>query len=118
LDVHDLESFFWVLFWICIHFNGPNEGRIVPQFDRWNYADTEELARLKLGTVSDEDIFHKTAMEYFTDYYEPLVPWLNRLRRVVFPNGGRWKSEDRELYSRIKEIIREARKDPKMFADK
>jgi hypothetical protein len=95
----------------------PNEGRIVPQFDRWNYADTGELAKLKLGTVSDEDIFHKTTMEYFTDYYEPLVPWLNRLQRVVFPNGGRWKSEDRELYSRIKEIIREARKDLEVLAD-
>ena len=21
--MHDLESFFWVLFWICIHWNGP-----------------------------------------------------------------------------------------------
>jgi hypothetical protein len=33
--MHDLESFFWVLFWICIHFNGPNEtSRIVPRFDK------------------------------------------------------------------------------------
>jgi len=23
--MHDLESFFWVLFWICIHHNGPGE---------------------------------------------------------------------------------------------
>ena len=30
----DLESFFWALFWICIHhFNGPNEkGRVVSRF--------------------------------------------------------------------------------------
>jgi hypothetical protein len=21
--MHDLESFFWVLFWICIHYSGP-----------------------------------------------------------------------------------------------
>jgi hypothetical protein len=28
--VDSLESFFWVLFWICIHFNGPdNTGRVV-----------------------------------------------------------------------------------------
>ncbi|KAJ2985587.1 hypothetical protein NUW58_g5449 [Xylaria curta] len=25
--MHDLESFFWVLFWICIHYNGPGMGR-------------------------------------------------------------------------------------------
>ena len=23
--MHDLESLFWVLFWICIHYNGLNE---------------------------------------------------------------------------------------------
>ncbi|KAK0737995.1 hypothetical protein B0T18DRAFT_296162, partial [Schizothecium vesticola] len=23
--MHDLESFFWVLFWICIHRNGPGK---------------------------------------------------------------------------------------------
>ncbi len=116
--MHDLESFFWVLFWICIHYNGPNEERVVPQFDKWNFVDTEELAKLKLGTVSDEGIFNKTITEYFTEYHKSLIPWLNRLRRVVFPEGRRWKSEDRELYSRMKEIIREARKDPKVLADK
>lgn len=116
--MHDLESFFWVLFWICIHCNGPNEERVVPQFVEWDYAYTEKLAKEKLGTVSDEDIFRKTIMEYFTDYYKPLIPWLNRLRRVVFPNGGRWKIEDRELYSRMKEIIREALKDPEVLVDK
>lgn len=84
--MHDLESFFWVLFWICIHCNGPNEER-VPQFDKWKYADTEELARLKLGTVSDEGIFRKTVTEHFTEYYKPLILWLNRLRRVVFQHG-------------------------------
>ncbi|KAH7012487.1 uncharacterized protein B0I36DRAFT_339394, partial [Microdochium trichocladiopsis] len=45
--MHDLESFFWVLFWICIHHNGPGQSEIIPQFDKWNYADAEELAKLK-----------------------------------------------------------------------
>ncbi|AEO60742.1 hypothetical protein MYCTH_40175, partial [Thermothelomyces thermophilus ATCC 42464] len=60
---HDLESFFWVLFWICIHCDGPGRGRVVDRLDRWNYADIEELAKLKLGTVSDEDIFRITMEE-------------------------------------------------------
>jgi hypothetical protein len=106
------------LFWICIHYDGPNEERVVPQFDKWNYADPEELAKLKLGTVSDDDIFRKTAAEHFTEYYKPLIPWLKGLRRVVFPDGGRWKREDRELYSRMKEILRKARKDPDVLADR
>ena len=29
--MHGLESFFWVLFWICIHCGGPGEGIVVAQ---------------------------------------------------------------------------------------
>ncbi|KAK4243066.1 hypothetical protein C7999DRAFT_36611 [Corynascus novoguineensis] len=86
--MHDLESSFWVLFWICIHCNGPGEGKVIAEFERWNYADTEELAKLKLGTASDEDIFRNTTEEFFTKYYRPLIPWVNKLRKVVFLGGG------------------------------
>lgn len=47
--MHDLESFFWVLFWICVHYNGLGKSKVVAKFDEWNYADTEELAKLKKG---------------------------------------------------------------------
>ncbi|KAK0704195.1 hypothetical protein B0T21DRAFT_397094 [Apiosordaria backusii] len=97
--MHDLESFFWVLFWICIHCKGPNEHRVVARFDKWNYIDTEELAEQKKGQVSHEGDFIRTAKENFTPYYQPLIPWVNRLRKAVFPNGGRWEREDRGLYS-------------------
>ncbi|KAF1359118.1 hypothetical protein EJ07DRAFT_120978 [Lizonia empirigonia] len=106
--MHDLESFFWVLFWICIHYNG-SQGRVVQQFDKWNYANTEELAKLKLGTVSDDDIFRKTTLEHFTEYYQPLIPCVNKLRRKVFPGGGRWKDPNPKLYVEMKEILRTAR---------
>ncbi|KAH7016047.1 uncharacterized protein B0I36DRAFT_368666 [Microdochium trichocladiopsis] len=106
--MHDLESFFWVLFWICIHYKGPDEGRAVPRFEKWNYVDTDELAELKKGQVSHEGDFIRTAEENFTHYYQPLVPWVNRLRKVVFPNGGRWEREDTGLYARMREILQEA----------
>ena len=116
--MHDLESFFWVLFWICVHHNGPNQkGRVVPKYDLWNYVDMKELAKTKKGEVADEGDFIETAEENFTPYYQPLIPWVNRLRKAVFPNGGRWKKEDRKLYSQMKEILREARKDPKVLAE-
>ncbi|KAL8650153.1 MAG: hypothetical protein Q9210_003989 [Variospora velana] len=115
--MHDLESFFWVLFWICIHYDGPNKGsRIVPQFDKWNYMNTVELAVTKKGIVTDEGDFLRDLEEYFTSYHRPLIPWVNRLRKVVFPGGGRWKVEDRRLYSRMKEILQEASKDPDVLA--
>jgi hypothetical protein len=114
---HDLESFFWVLFWICIHYGSPNEGScVVEMFEKWNYVNTEELAQLKKGIVAHEQDFIETAEENFTEYYQPLIPWVNRLRKVVFPNGGRWEKDDRELYSWMKEILGEAQKDPKQSA--
>ncbi|RKK18240.1 hypothetical protein BFJ66_g1056 [Fusarium oxysporum f. sp. cepae] len=109
--MHDLESFFWVLFWICIHYNTQGDARVVPQFDKWNFVDMQELAKLKLGTVSDDGIFASTVSEHFTDYYKPLLPWLNKLRKEVFPVGGRWKREDKNLYTRIKKILRDAQQD-------
>jgi Fungal protein kinase len=116
--MHDLESFFWVFFWICIHYNGPNEkSRVVSRFEKWNYADIEELAELKKGTVSHEGDFKKTIDENFTLYYHSLRPWMNRLRKVVFPNGGRWEKDDMGLYSRMKKILREAQEDPKVLAE-
>ncbi|KAH7109238.1 hypothetical protein B0J13DRAFT_663847 [Dactylonectria estremocensis] len=116
--MHDLESFFWVLFWICIHCNEPDEGRVVPRFEKWNYVGTEELAELKKGQVSHEGDFIRTAEENFTSYYRPLTLWVNRLRKAVFPNGGRWEREDRALYSRMRDILQEARKDYKVLADR
>ncbi|KAH7303034.1 hypothetical protein B0I35DRAFT_365665 [Stachybotrys elegans] len=104
--MHDLESFFWVLFWICIHYNGPDEGRIVPRFEKWNYVDTEELAGMKLGVVAKEAIFMKTIVDHFTPYYEPLIPLLNQLRKVVFPKDKPWEEDSEKLYSQMREILR------------
>ncbi|KAK4245555.1 hypothetical protein C7999DRAFT_42898 [Corynascus novoguineensis] len=115
--MHDLESFFWVLFWICIHFDGPKKDRVVPRFDKWDYVDTDErtedLARIKLIVVSKEEIFMKTTTNYFTQYYQPLAPLMNSLRKVVFPGDKPWKREDERLYSRMGEILRKERKDLK-----
>ena len=67
---HDFKSFFWVLFWICIYYNGPNKkGNIIKRFNKWNFIDTEELAEIKKGAVADEEDFFKTASDYFLLYY-------------------------------------------------
>jgi len=111
--MHDYESFFWVLFWICIHHNNPKRsGRVVPMFEKWNYVNTEELAILKLGIVADEEDFLETLTQYLTLYYSPLRLWINRLRRVVFPNGRRRKDEDEGLASKMMSILAKAQRDP------
>ena len=116
--MHDLESFFWVLFWICIHYNGPGKDIGQTEFESWNYEGDSKLVQSKLGTVGDESVFLKISEENFTLYYQPLIPWVNRLRRKVFPNGEKWKKPDQKLYSSVKKILRDAQKDPKVLADK
>jgi hypothetical protein len=111
--IHDLESFFLVLFWIYVHYNGPNKrARVVPEFDTWNYVAMEESTKLKKGTVGHEGDFLRTVDENFTGYYRSLWPWVNQLRKVVFPNGGRWEKKDRQLYSQMKDILRVAGEKP------
>lgn len=78
--MHDLGSFFWVLFWICIHYDG--SGR---EFDSWHCQSDNDLVRSKIGTIGDESELLRDADENFTPFYRPLLPWVNRLRKV-FPN--------------------------------
>ncbi|KAI5918445.1 hypothetical protein F4810DRAFT_704198 [Camillea tinctor] len=99
---HDLESFFWALFWICIHDYGPDGKRLartVPRFDKWR-------------SIFDERDFIGFAREEFTSCYQPLVPWVNRSRRAIFPNGHRWRREDENLDVQMKKIFQKVREDP------
>ena len=90
LTQHNFKLFFQVLFWICIHYNGPNKkGNIINKFDKWNSVDTEELAKIKKREVDDKGDFLKSTDDNFLLYYQPLIPWVNKLRKVVFPGGGR-----------------------------
>jgi hypothetical protein len=47
--MHDLESFFWVLFWVCVHYTAPGKGRVVEQFDEWNHMDACSLGVVEAG---------------------------------------------------------------------
>ena len=84
----------------------PDESRVVPRFEKWNYVDTEELAGMKLGVVAVENVFMKTITDNFTPYYKPLILFLNGLRKIVFPRDRPWEEEDEELYSRMRENFR------------
>ncbi|KAK3364743.1 hypothetical protein B0T24DRAFT_418960 [Lasiosphaeria ovina] len=114
--MHDLESFFWVLCWLCIHYDA--QGRFKPtEYDCLNYFDDDSLAGFKKGEVIDERDFLGKAERHFSSYYQPLIPCVNKLRKAVFPDGRRWRRREPALYSSMKEILREARKDPNVVAD-
>ncbi|KAF3768433.1 hypothetical protein M406DRAFT_286387 [Cryphonectria parasitica EP155] len=109
--MHDIESFFWVLFWICIHYEGPGKERTVLKFDKWNYMDTDALLTMKAGVITS-DVFTRTVAQHFTDYYRPLIPLATRLREVIFPGNECWKQEDPTLYARVRNILAEGCTDP------
>jgi hypothetical protein len=67
----------------------------------------EDLAKLKLGKVSDDAIFENT-MGKFTEYHRPLKRWVDELRRVIFPNGKIRRKDDKGLFSRILLILQAA----------
>ncbi|CAD6441533.1 90362bc5-0d07-46b3-b5a5-cb30ce7966c1 [Sclerotinia trifoliorum] len=106
--MHDLESFFWVLYWICIHYDGPDKEVGSTFLENWNYGTDDFLAILKAGTIANEQDFLERATDQFTPYYQPLVRCVNKLRRVVFPNNERWVNEDPDLYSKMRKILLEA----------
>jgi hypothetical protein len=87
------------------------------EFECWNYENTTKLAELKSGLVAREQHFLNRITETFTPYYRSLVPWVNRLRKAVFPMDKPWEEEDMKLYSRMKEILQDARKDPEVLAE-
>ncbi|WVO13166.1 hypothetical protein L204_100778 [Cryptococcus depauperatus] len=116
--MHDLGSFFWVLFWICIHYDGP--GKLVSsEYDRWDYEGDNMLVNLKFATIGSERRFLNTTRAHFTPFYKPLIPLMNKIRKKIFPNDKWWREEDREedreLYSLIKGILAKGQKDPEIL---
>ena len=112
--MHDLESFFWVLFWLCIHVEGPNKDgkikvRIVRKYETWNYLSTEDLADFKAGLVATEKRFRKATMD-FTPQFASLIPCVQELWKYVFPNGQEWEKENKELYSQMRGVLEKAKR--------
>ena len=107
--MHDLESFFLVLFWTFVHCTGPRGRRRVSKFEAWNFESTENLAKIKTGSVLEEDKFSKEVDDSCTPYCGLLVSCLKELRKVVFPDGKRWVGHDRVLYTRMRFVLLEAK---------
>jgi hypothetical protein len=61
--------------------------------------------------VSEEDKFQEEMNENFSPYCKPLIPCMQELRKVVFPDGKRWLTEDTKLYSQMRAVLSKARED-------
>ncbi|KAG6171095.1 hypothetical protein E4U11_001192 [Claviceps purpurea] len=114
--MHDLESFFWVLFWICIHYEGPGKSIEPTRYEYWDHLSDMELSCIKLGVISDTKFRNPETLE-FTPYFQPLIPHVCKLRKVVFPGGNPRDEPLPKLYSMMLRVIREAQKDPAVLAE-
>ncbi|KAI9802645.1 MAG: hypothetical protein M1825_002667 [Sarcosagium campestre] len=85
--MHDLESFFWVMFWICIHWDGPD---------------------IKLAMTIKDRRFNEQVDNNFSPYCKPLIPCIKELRKVIFPGGEQLSREDQSLYSQIIAVLEKA----------
>ncbi|KAI5792367.1 hypothetical protein FPQ18DRAFT_249878, partial [Pyronema domesticum] len=110
----DLKSMFWLLFWICVHYSGPGGKRVkkANDYEEWKFRSPKKLGIDKVGAVGKEQDFLNFIGADFTDYFAPLVLWVKRRRREVFPGGFRWSEEDQTLYNRIKDVLQRAMEDP------
>ncbi|KAI9805204.1 MAG: hypothetical protein M1825_001040 [Sarcosagium campestre] len=100
--MHDLESFFWVLLWICAHYTGPGrEQPDIGDFTNWNYEEPGKLSMSKSALAMPR--YFKAQLEGFTTQYcRPLIPVILELWQEVFPGGLSYVKEDKALYSRMK----------------
>ena len=59
-----------MLFWIYIYYNRLNKkGNIVNRFNKWNFIDIKELAKIKKEEVDNKGDFLKGAGNNFSPYY-------------------------------------------------
>jgi hypothetical protein len=78
------------------------------EYEDCNFLSPGILADAKAGLFSNEQDFLGRIKPNFTDYYAHLVPWINALRRVVFPDRNRWAEPDLFMYSRLKAVLERA----------
>jgi serine/threonine protein kinase len=103
--VYDLESFFWILFWICIPCTGPKGmRRHDTEFEKWNYMTWSDLAIAKDGLILSQH-FERTLNANISQYCRPLLPIVLELHATLFPDGRMPSVADKSLYWRMERIF-------------
>jgi hypothetical protein len=91
---HDLESLFYVICYICCICAGPNytlrddlkvfETAIAKWFGTKEQSESD-IGKEKYETVSIPDDFEEMILHVFHPYFEPLKPYMLRLRDIAIP---------------------------------
>ncbi|KAA1097608.1 hypothetical protein PGT21_013148 [Puccinia graminis f. sp. tritici] len=102
--VDDLESFFWVLIWICIH--SPGGERTENEVTSWDHWASEELGHLKKSLLSEPEYLTNR----FTSPYkhaEPLISCVHAFAKIVCHPCLRTRDHE-QLYAPILASLRMA----------
>lgn len=105
-----LNRFFWIFYWICVHYDGPSKHVGPTEFEEWNYINERHLAWTKFGLISDKSPFLYDAEGAITENYLRLLPWVNRLRRVLFLNGKPWTEPNKGCMQRCRGFFKKSEK--------
>ncbi|KAK9479442.1 hypothetical protein V1514DRAFT_17276 [Lipomyces japonicus] len=107
----DLESVFWVLLWLCTHYQEGGEKvtneRSLEKYRTWQHMNLIAF-RDKLGIISKGKAFN-SVLEDFDPYYFPLRNVVTELRRLFFPYGSTdttLRPIEQELYDRVINCLR------------
>ncbi|KAA1076761.1 hypothetical protein PGT21_018012 [Puccinia graminis f. sp. tritici] len=106
--VDDLESFFWVLTWICIHF--PAHQRKKSDITGWNRMTTKELKREKFSCLADP----RDLTDEFTILFaesEPLIACVHTFAEIM-RNPLVREEKSATLYGKILDLLRQAQGKP------
>lgn len=104
--VDDLESFFWVLIWICIHY--PKDKRKKSNLTRWNQMDLETLKHTKRDFLAHPD---ELTVKFTPQYKEskPLITCVHEFAKIMRNDHVREEASE-TLYGQILGILQQAQK--------
>ncbi|KDR73910.1 hypothetical protein GALMADRAFT_35750, partial [Galerina marginata CBS 339.88] len=98
LPRHDLQSFFYVLLWICWNYAGPNNAErqnidlMENQAKHWicgDGLDFENIGNAKAQQMTaDRAVFRRSTLGMFAPYFEDLKDCVMKLRDKLFQDFG------------------------------
>jgi hypothetical protein len=106
--VDDLESFFWVFIWICIHYPD-DQTKGLSEVTSWNQYTQEGLGTSKIGYLTHPGILTND----FTPQYQQSQPLLNCVTRFakIMSNEQIREQKSAILYQQILENLQQAQEE-------
>jgi hypothetical protein len=84
----DMESFFYVLIWICCLWEKPKKKKEVTPLKAWMEGSFVNIAANKLLAMIDDDYFENSILSHFSKYFTFLRTLAREFRQLLFPSAS------------------------------